>query len=81
MYSGYNELKFEILQQAFNWESFTAADMANALGRTHCSVAMAMLRYHRMGLFSRYSIYNNEKVYVMTDRGIERLYWLMEQDA
>lgn len=80
MSSGYNELKLEVLEEADNWEEVTAGDMANALGRTHPSVAMAMLRYHRQGLLSRYTIHRNEKVYSLTDRGLERLDWLMEQD-
>ena len=79
MSSGYNELKLEILEEAENWEEVTAGDMAAALGRTHHSVSMAMLRYHRHGLLSRYTIHRNEKVYALTDRGLERLEWLREQ--
>lgn len=80
MSSGYNKLKLKILEEFENWEDVTAGDMANALGRTHCSIAMAMLRYYRQGLLSRYTIYRNEKVYALTVRGHERLDWLMEQD-
>ena len=77
MSSGYNELKLEILEEAENWEEVTAGVMANALGRTHSSVSMAMLRYHRQGLLSRYTInLCNEKVYSLTYRGLERLEWL-----
>ena len=79
MSSGYNELKLELLEEADNWEEVTAGDMARALRRTHCSIAMAMLRYHRQGLLSRHTIHRNEKVYALTDRGLERLEWLMEQ--
>jgi len=78
--SGYNELKLEVLEEFVNWEEVTAGDMANALGRTHTSIAMALLRYHHMGLLSRYTIHRNEKVYALTPRGLERLDWLMEQD-
>ncbi|GAG76113.1 unnamed protein product, partial [marine sediment metagenome] len=77
--SGYNELKLEVLEAFVNWEKVTAGDMANALGRTHTSISWALLRYHRMGLLSRYTIHRNEKVYALTPRGLERLDWLMEQ--
>ena len=81
MRSGYNELKLGILEEAHNWEEITAGEMAETLGRNHPSIAMAMLRYHRMGLLSRYTTnWKNEKVYALTDRGLERLDWLMEQD-
>lgn len=82
MSSSYNELKLEVLEEADNWDEFTVGDMAKALGRTHCSIAMAVLRYHRHGLLSRYTTNRkNEKVYALTDRGLERLDWLMEQDS
>ena len=79
MSSGYNELKLEVLEEFVNWEAVTAGDMANALGRTHTSISWALLRYHRQGLLSRYTIHRNEKVYALTPRGLERLDWLMEQ--
>jgi len=78
--SGYNELKLEVLEAAHNLKEFTAGDMAKTLRRTHNSISKAMLRYHCQGLFSRYTIYRNEKVYALTDRGVERLDWLLEQD-
>ena len=77
--SGYNELKLELLDEADDWEEVTAVVMAEALGRTHPSVSMAMLRYHRQGLLSRYTIAHNEKVYSLTSRGFSRLEWLREQ--
>lgn len=80
MSSGYNELKLEILGEAVHWEEVTAGDMAKTLERNHPSIAMALLRYHRQGLLSRYTIHRNEKVYAITDRGVERLDWLLEQD-
>lgn len=80
MSSGYNELKLEVLEEFENWDEITASDMAKTLGRTHPSIAMALLRYHRHGLLSRYTIHRNEKVYSLTARGLERLDWLMEQD-
>jgi len=78
MRARYNELKFEILQEANNWEEFTAEEMANALGRTHCSIAMALFRYYKCHLLSRRTIANNEKLYSMTVLGYERLEWLYE---
>ncbi len=81
MSSGYNELKLEVLAECENWDEVTAGDMANALGRTPNSISKAMSRYHNMGLLSRYTIYRNEKVYSLTDRGLERLEWLIEQDS
>ena len=80
MSSGYNKLKLELLAEADNWEEITAGDMAKELVRTPNSISKAMSRYHHMGLLSRYTIYRNEKVYSLSDRGRERLEWLIEQD-
>ncbi len=79
MSSGYNELKLEILTEFENWDEATAGDIAQALGRTPNSISKALSRYYQMGLLSRYTIAHNEKVYALTDRGRERLDWLMEQ--
>ncbi len=79
MSSGYNKLKLELLAEADNWEEITAGDMAKELVRTPNSISKAMSRYHHMGLLSRYTIHRNQKVYALTDRGRERLEWLIEQ--
>ena len=76
MDSGYNEVKFLILDTLRDLTEATVQEVATELERSHCSVSMAMLRYHRMGLLSRYSIERNTKVYSLTSRGYERLDWL-----
>ena len=58
----------------------SARDMAIQLGRTHESVGMAVLRYHRWGLVSRYTAEGKTKVYQLTERGLKRLKWLRSQD-
>ena len=78
--SGYNEAKFEILDVLEGLGEATAGDVAGILGRSHESVSMALLRYHRQGLVSRYSLWGRAKVYRLTERGFERLEYLKSQE-
>ena len=75
----YNELKLEILLEIETMEEAIAGDIAENLGRTQASIGMSLLSYHRHGLLNRYTTnWKNEKVYSLSDRGRERLEWLLE---
>jgi DNA-binding MarR family transcriptional regulator len=71
-----NRTKKEILETLERTGESTTGDLASILGRSQESIAMALLRYHRQGLVSRYTIEHNAKVYELTDRGHERLDYL-----
>ena len=76
----YNEAKKEILEalEALG-ESITSREIAKYLSRSHKNVSMALLRYHRQGLVSRYTIDVRTKVYTLTDRGSNRLKYLRSE--
>lgn len=72
----YNEVKKEILSLLDEVGGATAKEAAGYVGRSHESVAMALLRYHRQGLVSRYVSEGKTRVYRLTNRGVERLEYL-----
>ena len=74
--SGYNEAKLAILTELDEVGEATAGDIAEYLTKSHESISMALLRYHRQGLVSRYTVEGRTKVYEITERGIERLEYL-----
>lgn len=77
---GYNQVKREVLEALDAEGEATAGDLAFLLGRSDASTAMALLRYHRQGLVSRFTVAHNAKVYALTDRGYERLVYLRSRD-
>jgi len=60
--SGYNEAKLEILDALHEPGEATALIVFDHLDRTRESVGMALLRYHRQGLVSRYTLKGRTKV-------------------
>ena len=76
--SRYNEAKREILEALEDLGEATAEEVAGFLGRSHESVSMALLRYHRQGLVSRQTLEGRTKIYQLTQRGMERLWYLVE---
>ena len=54
----------------------TAKEVASIIGGSHESVAMALLRYHRQGLVSRYISEGKTRVYRLTERGLQRFEYL-----
>ena len=78
--STFNQAKRDILETLEQLVEATAGDIASHLGRSDASTAMALLRYHRQGLISRYTIAHNAKVYALTNRGYERLNYLRSMD-
>ncbi len=77
--SGYNEVKLEILKEIEGLGEATIVEVNDNLGRNYTNTAMAMLRYHRHGLLSRSGVNRKNKIYSLTDRGRERLNWLMDR--
>ena len=77
--SGYNERKLEVLtalSELFEGTSFTVSTM---VGCSHEAAAMALLRYHQMGLATRYKLEGSRtRVYSLTNKGWDRLHWLQE---
>ena len=73
---GYNEVKAKILAALNEIDGLTAKEVANFVGGSHESVGMALLRYHRQGLVSRYTREGKTRVYTLTTRGLERLEYL-----
>jgi DNA-binding PadR family transcriptional regulator len=78
--SGYNVVKKMILETVEDLGEVTAYELAEILERSYESVAMALMRYHRQGLLSRDTEEGRRKVYKITDRGIERLEYLQDQE-
>jgi hypothetical protein len=78
--SGYNQVKRGILEALDAVGEVTAGELATFLGRSDASTAMALLRYHRQGLVSGFTVAHNAKVYALTDRGYERLVYLRSTD-
>ena len=73
--SFYNERKLDILRIAESEAGITSNSLADLMDSKAAS--MALMRYHRMGLLSR-SRDGGEYVYVITERGLERLEYLEE---
>ena len=74
--SGYNVAKIEILDLVLELGEATSYDIAEITDRSMENASVLMLRYHRWGLLSRYRG-SEGYVYSMTERGIERLAWLL----
>ena len=74
--SEYNEAKLEILEALEELGEATVEDVTSMLDRSHESVGMALLRYHRHGLVSRYRAQGRTRMYQLTERGMERLEYL-----
>ena len=81
MESGYNVVKLEILKEIEDLGKATIVQVNDNLGRNYTNTAMAMLRYHRSGLLSRHGVNRKNKIYSLSDRGRERLDWLLDQEG
>jgi DNA-binding MarR family transcriptional regulator len=77
--SDYNEVKLEILEALEELGEATVEDVASMLGRSYESVGMALLRYHRHRLVSRYRARGRIRMYSLTERGMERLEYLRSE--
>jgi DNA-binding transcriptional regulator PaaX len=71
---GYNELKVLVLE-SIRGGSCSVEDLLSLGSRE--SIAMALMRYHRMGLLNRYRE-GRGYVYSLSQRGEERLEYLDE---
>ncbi len=68
--------KTEILDLLLELGEATSGDISEMTDRTPENCSVLMLRYHRWGLLSRYRG-SEGYVYSLTERGIERLAWLL----
>jgi DNA-binding MarR family transcriptional regulator len=75
---GYNKRKYEILELVeIGYE--TSSEIAEACGISQTCASTLLKRYWDWGLLNRYTGHlNNEKIYSLTDRGLERLNYLRE---
>ena len=76
--AGFNERKHEILELVEIGYK-TSSEIAEACDISQTCASTLLKRYHDWGLLSRYTgDLNNEKIYSLTDRGLERLNYLRE---
>lgn len=75
---GFNERKGEILGFIDHMGEGTALDIARALDITQINASRLLGHYFRQGLLERCTINKfGEKRYELTDRGRERLRWIL----
>ena len=79
MRNKYNETKLLVLLHLESVDVATAGETASSLGMSRESMSMALLRYHRWGLVNRHWDDSGFYLYSISDKGLERLYWLEEQ--
>lgn len=78
MGSRYNETKLLVLLRLEGGSEKLASEIASELGKSHESIAMALLRYKQWRLVNRHRI-GGAYLYSITEKGLERLYWLEDQ--
>lgn len=77
---GYNERKREVLSALEASFEGTSLSVAVMVGCSHEAASMALMRYHRMGLLTRYQLDGTRaRAYALTDKGGKRLQWLQAQ--
>ena len=74
--TGFNEAKVEILELLHLVGPCTAIQVGLLTGRTPENASMNLMRYQRNGLLRRHTLQGREKIYELTERGVERLAWL-----
>ena len=79
MMSGFNQTKLLVLLHLERVDEVSAGEIAFAGGQSRESISMALLRYHRYGLVNRRRNGSGVYLYSISDKGLERLYWLEEQ--
>ncbi len=74
---GYNERKLQILEFIYENGDVTSFELAEALDLEIHNARTLLKRYHEYGLLSRIKVDSfGTRVYMITNRGIERLEWL-----
>jgi len=73
----FNEAKKEILNIIHALGTVTSMEIALITKRTPEAASMCLFRYHGMGLLSRHTLKGRTKAYTLTQRGRERLAWLV----
>jgi hypothetical protein len=83
---GRNELKIELLEYlSNNGGEITSGKASQLFGITPIDASVQLLRYHRQGLLHRrkrrlHPFGGREYCYSLSDRGIERLNWLIDSE-
>ena len=77
--SGRNEAKYETLKYIEETGFATGSEIAKFRNVTHGSQSTLLRRYWKFGLLHRGSVEGKEKVYTLSERGLNRLEWLEEQ--
>ena len=75
-----NAAKIEILDILETIGDITSMQISLITNRTPESASMALLRYHKQGLVSRRTLTGRTKIYSITQRGRERLAWLLQPE-
>ena len=76
MAAGYNETKLLVLD-LISMGSATAREVADYLDITHAGAASYLLKLHLQGLLGRgKESGSQERLYHLTDKGMDRLDWL-----
>ena len=79
MKNKYNETKLLVLFHLERVDEDTAGGIASHLGMRRESISMALLRYHEYGLVNRCRKGSRTYFYSISEKGLERLYWLEDQ--
>ena len=74
----YNQVKKKILNIINTMGEATSWQISLITGQSVEAASMALLRYHKMGLLHRRTLRGRLKIYSITQRGRERLAWLIE---
>jgi DNA-binding transcriptional regulator PaaX len=81
-----NELKIELLEYlSDNGGEITSGEVSQLFGITPIDASVQLLRYHRQGLLHRrkrrlHPFGGREYCYSLSDRGMERLNWLISSE-
>ncbi|GAI86590.1 unnamed protein product [marine sediment metagenome] len=79
--AGYNETKTEILSIVKYLGEATTDKISELTGKRYENISVLCLLYHRQGLLSRHRLPgSNAYVYAVSERGIDRLNWLKQEE-
>lgn len=76
----YNAAKRDILDIINTMGEVTSMQISMVTGQTREAASMCLFRYHGQGLLRRHTLIGRTKVYALTERGRERLAWLVRSE-
>ena len=75
--AGWNMRKLQILEYADEVGEVSSFDVAEALNLEIHNARTLLLKYHRQGLLSRYTVdAYGTRLYEITGKGVERIGWI-----